>query len=63
MSQASRARSNCGPTTSAEENPTLNSAAYVAASLGVRRLPCPPTMIGGPSGAIGLGRAGESVTV
>ena len=45
-----------------EANGTLNSAAYRAASRGVRRCPRPPTMIGTPPGCTGLGSAGESVS-
>jgi hypothetical protein len=44
-------------------NPRLNSAAYRAASRGVRFGPPPPMITGGPGRWAGLGSAGEPVTV
>ena len=58
--QASLVRSNMDRLTSTVPNGTLSSAANRAASAGVRRGPCPPTMIGGWGTCRGLGKAGLS---
>lgn len=57
-----RTRSKSRPASVADTNGALNSAAYLTASAGVRRLPPPPMMIGTPPACTGLARAGESTT-
>ena len=57
--QASRAPAKSRALSSAEEKGTLNSAAWRAASRGVRFRPAPPTRIGMPPGCTGLGSAGD----
>ncbi len=59
-SHAVRTRSYWASVSETEENGRLNSAAWVAASLGVRFGPPPPTMSGGCGLWTGLGSAGLS---
>ena len=65
-SHAARTVSYCAVTLATGENGRLYSAAYLAASLGVRFAPHPPITIGEPplyeSCCIGFGSPGESVT-
>ncbi len=60
--QAARTPSKSLAASSAEVNGVLNSAAYRAASAGVRFAPRPPTSTGMPPSCTGLGSAGESTT-
>ncbi len=53
-------RSHCSLKRASGANGRLYSAAYFAASIGVRFGPPPPTMIGGWGCCAGLGSAGES---
>jgi hypothetical protein len=61
-SQASRTRVNAAAESGTDRNAALNSSANLAASLGVRRGPAPPTRTGGRGRWAGFGSAGESVS-